>query len=214
MICKGELATSLFPPSIFPGDNGAIGTAIKDRAKPGEQAHKRNGQIPGGGNLPPPRAEAGKVRDTAAAAVGMSPPTYEKAKKVVDAAGQQPPARRAVNYFRRSFWVLVGCRGPGRDSWRSPENLWYSVSSISLAARLRSLPHASLQEHETDRQQTGALGMVDLSTLQGRQDPRPPGRTQGPAIVHRVGSAGQPVARRSPSQQPSRLTTSRPPQFP
>jgi hypothetical protein len=60
------------------------------QAKPGEQAHKRNGKAQGSEKFTEPREPAGQTRDKVASALGISGPTYEKAKAVV-AAGKADP---------------------------------------------------------------------------------------------------------------------------
>jgi len=92
------------PPPLSPAGRVAIAKAIEDREKPKAKARQeatrtkpgdrlRSGETPsrsnGGGILPPPKAEPQKVRDVAAAAVGMSPHTYERAREVVEAGEQE-----------------------------------------------------------------------------------------------------------------------------
>lgn len=91
---------------MSPSEKVALGRAIEaseaekakvrqreSRAKPGQQI--------GGEKFPPPKKtkeneEKGKAADKAAEAVGMSRPTYEKAKKIVEAAEADPTLKPIV----------------------------------------------------------------------------------------------------------------------
>jgi ParB-like chromosome segregation protein Spo0J len=83
-----------------PSEAVAIGKAIENLEKPKaeerQKATRAKGKdkdgtpIIGGGKLPPPNGEKGKTRDKVAEAVGMSGRTYDKAKRVVEAAEKEP----------------------------------------------------------------------------------------------------------------------------
>jgi hypothetical protein len=83
-----------------PSEAVALGKAIEDLEKP--QAKKRQAEKLKKGNAPPvvencPHGEGkGKTRDKVAEAVGMSGRTYEKAKRVVEAAEENPEEFGAV----------------------------------------------------------------------------------------------------------------------
>jgi ParB/RepB/Spo0J family partition protein len=78
-----------------PSEAVAIGKALEELERPKAQERQeasrtkkgeKVGDAQGGGNLPPRSGDRGKTRERVAAAVGMSGKTYDKAKKVVEAA--------------------------------------------------------------------------------------------------------------------------------
>jgi ParB/RepB/Spo0J family partition protein len=84
-----------------PREAVAIGKAIEELEKPKAKERQSEGgkkagkgrpatEKTGGGNLPQPNGDTGKTRDKVAEAVGMSGRTYEKAKRVVEAAEKEP----------------------------------------------------------------------------------------------------------------------------
>lgn len=83
-----------------PSEAVTIGKAIeeleKPKAKERQKATQAKGKdkhgkpVIGGGNFPPPKEDNGKTRDKVAEVVGMSGRTYEKAKRVVEAAEKEP----------------------------------------------------------------------------------------------------------------------------
>ncbi len=80
-----------------PSEAVAIGKAIEELERPkAKERQKEHGKTaPGkpkntGGNFPPVNEAKGKTRDKVAEAVGMSGRTYEKAKRVVEAAEEDP----------------------------------------------------------------------------------------------------------------------------
>jgi ParB family chromosome partitioning protein len=96
-IVRGEFAENALRKNFTPSEAVAIGKALealeKQKAQERQKATRaKKGQKVGAGKLPTPResSEHGRVRDKVAAVVGMSGTTYEKAKKVVEAAEADP----------------------------------------------------------------------------------------------------------------------------
>jgi hypothetical protein len=80
----------------------------------------------GGGNLPPPSSGNGKTRDRVAEAIGMSGKTYEKAKKVVEAAEADPTLKPVVEEMDRTGKVDPAFRkvqpGKAKDAKAVPSS--------------------------------------------------------------------------------------------
>ncbi len=104
----------------------AIGRAVE--AREAEKAKARQATSTGGKKptLKPevraasenvPQAESGRAKDKAAAAVGVSRPTYEKAKAVVEAAERDPVLAPVVEAMDRTGNVS-GVRAPALVSER------------------------------------------------------------------------------------------------
>jgi ParB family chromosome partitioning protein len=98
-LLKAERDENTCRKDFTPSEAVAIGRALEELEREQARARQRAtraargrkvGAAQGGGKLPPPSGGRGKTRDRVAEAVGMSGRTYEKARKVVEAAEADP----------------------------------------------------------------------------------------------------------------------------
>jgi ParB-like chromosome segregation protein Spo0J len=123
---------------FLPSERVAIAETIRDRERAAAEDREREGGRLGGegsGNLPDP--SRGRARDKVAQSVGWSGSTYEKARKVVQAAEQDPAYQDLVDEMDRSGKVDPAFRKLGARQGPSAVDMFVAAGADVKRARYR-----------------------------------------------------------------------------
>jgi ParB family chromosome partitioning protein len=211
---RAEFAENTCRKDFVPSEAVAIGQALAELERPkAKERQGRPGQ-PRSGKLPD-RAEAGQTRDRVAAALGMSGRTYDKARRVVEAAQRDPERFGYVQEemdrtgkVDRAFRAVIRARAeaPLEEGATSPQasrevrDFRTQVATVGLGCRALMQAPLGLVLVALDRQEIQRLAeALDKDADQLRQ-------LAGTLRLELV-EGGTPVATTTPAEAPAETTT-------